>query len=76
MKKQARPTYTDEFKLEVAQLVIDQNYSVKEASQAMDVSKSGVDKQVRQLKTERSGGNHDASPLTADKIKIRELEKK
>ena len=76
MKKQARPTYTDEFKLEVGQLVIDQNYSVKEASQAMDVSKSGVDKQVRQLKTERSGGNHDASPLTADKIKIRELEKK
>lgn len=76
MKKQARPTYTAEFKLESAQLVLDQNYSVKEAAQAMGVSKSGMDKWVRQLKTERSGGNHDASPLTADKIKIKELEKK
>ena len=76
MKKQARPTYTAEFKLEAAQLVLDQNYSVKEAAQAMGVSKSGMDKWVRQLKTERAGGNHDASPLTADKIKIKELERK
>jgi len=76
MKKQARPTYTAEFKLEAAQLVIDQDYSVKEAAQAMGVSNSGMDKWVRQLKIERSGGNHEASPLTADKITIRELEKK
>ena len=42
----------------------------------MDVSKSAIDKWVRQLITERAGGNHDASPLTADKFKINELENK
>ncbi|MCK5818730.1 MAG: transposase [Psychromonas sp.] len=76
MKKQARPTYTAEFKLEAAQLVLDQNYSVKEAAQAMGVSKSAMDKWVRQIKTERADGNHNPSPLTADKIKIKELERK
>ena len=42
----------------------------------MAVSKSGMDKWLRQLKIERAGGNHDASPLTAGKIKIKELENK
>ena len=76
MKKQARPTYTAEFKLEAAQLVLDQNYSFKEAAKAMGVSKSAMDNWIRQLKTERADGNHNASPLTADKIKIKDLERK
>ena len=64
MNKLARPTYTAEFKLEAAQLVVDQNYSVKEAAQSMGVSKSAMDKWVRQLKKERSGEASAASPLT------------
>lgn len=76
MNKQARPTYTAEFKLEAAQLVIDQNYSVKEAAQSVGVSKSAMDKWVRQLKNERLGTCESASPLSPDKIKIKELEKK
>jgi transposase len=42
----------------------------------MGVSKSDVDKWVRLLKTERSASNYNASQFTADKSKIRELEKK
>jgi transposase len=42
----------------------------------MDVGKSTVDKWARQLKQERVGLSHTASPMTPDQIKIRELEKK
>ena len=76
MNKLARPAYTAEFKLEAAQLVVDQNYSVKEAAQSMGVSKSAMDKWVRQLKQERTGSNEHANALSPDKIKIKELEKR
>jgi len=76
MNKSSRPTYTAEFKLEAAQLVVDQNYSVIEAAKSMGVSKSAMDKWVRQLKQERLGEPNNGSPLTPDKIKIKELEKK
>jgi transposase len=76
MNKPSRPTYTAEFKLEAAQLVVDQNYSTIEAAKSMGVSKSAMDKWVRQLKKERLGTPVNGSPLTPDKIKIKELEKK
>ncbi|MCE9688288.1 transposase, partial [Shewanella sp. AS16] len=37
MTKQTRPTYSPEFRLEAAQLVVDQNYSVMDAAKAMGV---------------------------------------
>jgi len=40
MTKRTRPNFTPEFRLECAQLVVDKNYSVVEAAQAMDVGKS------------------------------------
>ncbi|MBL1433107.1 MAG: transposase [Gammaproteobacteria bacterium] len=36
INKQTRPTFTPEFRLESAQLVVDQKYSVREAAQAID----------------------------------------
>ena len=71
-----RPTYSAEFKLEAAQLVVDEGYSVQEAAEAVSVSKSAMDKWVRQLKNERNGSNNQSSPLSPDKIKIKELEKR
>ena len=50
MTKRIRPNFTPEFRLESAQLVLDQGYSVKEAAEAMNVGKSTMDKWVRQLK--------------------------
>ena len=55
MTKRIRPNFTPEFRLESAQLVLDQGYSVKEAAEAMNVGKSTMDKWVRQLKDERGG---------------------
>ena len=68
--------YKPEFRLEVAQLVVDKDYSVREAAEAMNVGKSTVDKWARQLKLERNGVSPTATPLTEDKLKIRELEKR
>ncbi|MGR5166338.1 transposase, partial [Vibrio astriarenae] len=64
MTKRTRRTFSPEFKLEAAQLVTDQGYTVVEAAKAMNVSKSAMDKWVRQLKQERQGVTPKASPLT------------
>ncbi|HGF7478416.1 TPA: IS3 family transposase [Vibrio mimicus] len=76
MTKRTRRLFSAEFKLEAAQLVLDQNYSVTEAAQAMNVGKSTMDKWVRQLKQERQGKAPKASPMTPEQIEIRELKKK
>ncbi|WP_443089507.1 transposase [Xenorhabdus sp. Sc-CR9] len=39
--------FSSKFKLESAQLVLDQNYSVSQATKAMNVSKSAMDSWVR-----------------------------
>ena len=76
MTKQKKPTYSAEFKLEAAQLVVDEGSTVSEAAQAMGVSKSAMNKWVRQLKNERQGLSDQPNALTPDKIKIKELEKR
>lgn len=74
--KKSRPTFSPEFRLESAQLVVDQGYSVREAAEAMGVGKSTMDKWVRQLRKERNGEIPKASPMTPEQRKIRELEAK
>ncbi|AOF16306.1 transposase [Yersinia enterocolitica] len=67
-----RRNFSPEFRLEAAQLVLDQHYTVAAAATAMNVGKSTMDKWVRQLKEERAG----KSPMTPEQIQIRELKKK
>ena len=76
MKDKKRSTYSVEFRLEVAQLVVDQGYSIIEASKAMGASKSAVSKWVKQLKSERNGISDQPNALTPEQIKIKELEKR
>ncbi|HEM8303623.1 TPA: IS3 family transposase, partial [Providencia stuartii] len=76
MAKRIRRLFSAEFKLEAAQLVLDQSYSVVEAANAMGVGKSTMDKWVRQLKLERKGISPKASPMTPEQVEIRELKKK
>ena len=76
MNRKTRPTFGPEFRLECAQLVVDQGYSIAKAAQAMNVGKSTMDKWVRQLREERAGVRPKATPMTPDQLKIRELEKK
>ena len=53
----------------------DQGRSIREAAEAMGVGKSTMDKWVRQLREERQGMSPQATPMTADQRRIRELEK-
>jgi len=76
MKTSKRRTFSAEFKLEAASLVTEQGYSVKEASEAMNVGLSTMGKWVRQLKDEQKGLTPTAKPITAEQQKIRELEKR
>ncbi len=76
MAKRIRWLFSAEFKLEAAQPVLDQNYSMVVAANAMGVGKSTMDKWVRQLKLERKGISPKASPMTPEPIEIRELKKK
>jgi len=75
MSNKTRPTFKPEFRLEVAELVVKQGYSVREAADAMNVGKSTVDKWVRQLKAEQQGITPPGSALTPDQQRIKELEK-
>ncbi|KGK21946.1 transposase [Vibrio navarrensis] len=76
MTNRTRRTFSTEFKLEAAQLVTEHGYSVIEAAKAMNVSKSAMDRWVRQLKQEQRGISPKASPLTPEQIEIRELKKR
>tara|TARA_Y100000780_G_C13534593_1_gene359003 strand:+ start:72 stop:383 length:312 start_codon:yes stop_codon:yes gene_type:complete len=76
MSKRTRPTYSPEFRLEVAQEVVDQGRSIRDVSESLGLGKSTVDKWARQLKQERGGTLSSATPLTSDQLKIRELERK
>ena len=75
MTKKSRPRFSPEFKVECAQLVLDQGYSVREAATSMGVGKSTLDKWVRKLKTERDGVVTQGRPITDEQRRIAELEK-
>ncbi len=49
MTRTGNRNFTPEFRLEAAQLVVDQGYSVREAEEAMSVGKPTMGKWVRQL---------------------------
>ena len=76
MTVRRRRTFTPEFKLEAAQLVVQQNYSVREAANAMNVGKSSMDKWVRQLRNELNGTATHPTALTPDQQRIKELERR
>jgi transposase len=71
-----RKTFTSEFKLEAAQLVVEHGYSTGEAALAMNVGKSTMSRWVRQLKSELNGTATHPTALTPDQRKIKELEKR
>jgi transposase len=75
MTKKKRPNYSPEFRLETAQLVVDNGYTHEDAAKAMGVGYSTISKWVKQLKEERKGIKPKAAPMTAEQIEIRVLKK-
>ncbi|RXA97344.1 IS3 family transposase [Escherichia coli] len=75
MNKKTKQTFTPEFRLECAQLIVDKGYSYRQASEAMNVGSTTLESWVRQLRRERQGITPSATPITPDQQRIRELEK-
>jgi transposase len=69
-----RRTFTQEFKLEAAALVLDEGYSVPEACRSLDVGETALRRWVQQLKQERGGETPQSKALTPEQQKIQELE--
>ncbi len=76
MNKPTRRTFSAELKLEAASLITEQRYSVREASQAMNVGRSTLARWLQQLRSEQQRLTPKAKPITSEQQKIRELEKK
>lgn len=70
-----RRRFSPEFKSESAQLALDQNYTVIDAANAMNVGLSAMTRWVRQLRDERQGKSPKTLPITPEQIEMRELEK-
>lgn len=69
--------FSPEFRLEAAQLVVDQGYTIKAACDAMGVSKSTMEFWVRRLRAERSGkAPQKGEALTPDQREIQDLRRK
>lgn len=75
MTKKKGPNFSPEFRLETAQLVVDQGYKNKEAAEAMGVGYSTLGKWVKQLREERAGKTPQATPMMPEQREIRELKK-
>lgn len=76
MTKPRKPNFSPEFRLETAQLVVDNGYTHEEAAKTMNVGYSTIGKWVKQLREERKGIKPKATPMTAEQIEIRELKKR
>ena len=70
-----RRTFDPAFKLEAAQLVVDQGYTFKAARDALGIGQSTLENWVRQLRQEREGTMPKGTALTPDQRRIQELEK-
>lgn len=74
MTKRQRRTFSAEFKIDAASLVLDQGYSIPEAANSMGVGETALRRWVDQLKVERDGVTPSTKALTPEQKKIQELE--
>ena len=71
MKKR---TFSTDFKIDSASLVVDKGYSIREAYEAVGVSESAMRDWVKQLQQERAGVSPNNKALTPEHQRIQELE--
>jgi transposase len=75
MSKRTIRTFNPEFRLETAQLIVDQGYTHDEAAKPMGVGFSTIGKWVKKLQQERQGVRVKPTPMTPEQPEIRELKK-
>lgn len=75
MTNRKKRSFSPEFRLECAQLIVDQGYTAKEAAEAMNVGLSTIDSWARKLRNQRAGKPSKGAAITPDQQRIKDLEK-
>ncbi|RCW60376.1 transposase [Marinobacter nauticus] len=68
-----RRSFSPEFKQEAASLVLDQGYTIPQASTSLGVGESAIRRWVKQLTEEREGVTPKGKALTPEQRRIQEL---
>ena len=71
---QQRRSFSTEFKLDAARLVVEQGYSIGAAARSLGVGESGLRRWVKQLNAEQGGLTPKSKALTPEQQRIQELE--
>ena len=69
-----RRTFTPEFKVEAANLVLLQGYSMTQACQSLGIGETALRRWIVQLRHEQQGLTPQTKALTPEQRKIQELE--
>jgi len=69
-----RRTFSTEFKLDAAKLVVEQRYTFPEASRSLGIGENALRRWVKQLEQEQTGLTPKSKALTPDQQRIQELE--
>ncbi|MGS0724121.1 IS3 family transposase [Shewanella sp. 30m-9] len=69
-----QPTYSTEFRIDTANLVIKQGYTIREACDATGVGPTAIRRWVTQLRQEFEGITPSANAITPEQKRIQELE--
>ena len=70
----SKPVFSSEFKQDAASLVVDKNYSVKEACEAVGAGASALRRWVEQLRSERQGVTPKGKAITTDQQEVQVLQ--
>jgi transposase len=68
-----QPTYSTEFRIDTANLVIKQGYTIREACDATGVGPTAIRRWVTQLRQEFEGITPSANAITPEQKRIQEL---
>lgn len=68
MTTKIKRTFSAEYRLECAQLIVDQSYTYRAASEAMNVSSSAHESWAKQRRQERHGLTPKASPMSSSVV--------
>jgi transposase len=72
----SKSVFSTEFKQDAASLVLDKNYSVKEACEAVGAGASALRRWVKQLESERQGVTPKGNAMTTDQQELQVLQSK
>jgi transposase len=70
----SRRIFSNESKIDTANLVLKQGYSIQEVSKAMNIGPTALRRWAKQFEAEMSGISLQGKAITSEQVRIQELE--